>query len=230
MAPKAAQQAAAKKAAKQKKILIVLAVPALAAAYYAYSTFSSLGSQPAAAPVQATPAAQTTPTSAIPSAGSSTSTTPITPGLTPPPVGPLRSFVVLGRKDPFNDAGPKASTGSGNPNPGGGKGPKNPKPPLPPLTGAVISFNGHKLALALGNEFGHAPGLSGVNLFRLEKVTRKTALISVVGTTQQFMLHVREPLVLEQAGGWRYTLILEPAGSGAPMTAQTSTTPTVTGG
>jgi hypothetical protein len=219
MAPKAAQQAAQKKAAKQKKLLIVLAVPAIAAGVYAYSTFSSLGSQPAAAP--STPAAQTTPASAIPSATSGTSTTPVTPGISPQPVGSLHSFVVLGRKDPFNDAGPKASAGAGNPNPGKGGG-SSPKPPAAPLTGAVISFNGHKLALALGNVFGHAPGLSGVALFRLVKVTPKSALIAVVGTQQQFTLHVREPLMLEQAGGWRYTLILEPLGSAAPLTTVTT--------
>jgi hypothetical protein len=88
----------------------------------------------------------------------------------------------------------------------------------------VISLNGDKLPLAIGATFGKAPGLSGVPLFRLVKVTPKTALIGVVGTKQQFTLHVKKPLTLQQYGGWSYTLILEPLGSAAPMTVQTTTT------
>jgi hypothetical protein len=89
-----------------------------------------------------------------------------------------------------------------------------------PLTGAVISLNGDKLALAIGTKFGQAPGLSGVPLFKLLKVTPKTALVAVVGTKQQFTLHVKQPLTLQQYGGWTYTLILEPLGSPAPMTVK----------
>jgi hypothetical protein len=90
----------------------------------------------------------------------------------------------------------------------------------------VISVNGDKFALALGTEFGHAPGLSGVSLFKLLKVTPKTAVIGVVGTKQQFTLHVGKPLTLEQDGGWTYKLVLQPLGSPAPMTVQTTTTTT----
>ena len=93
-----------------------------------------------------------------------------------------------------------------------------------PLTGAVISLNGRKLALAIGATFGHAPGLSGVPLFRLHSVTPKSAVVDVVGTQQHFTLHVGKPLTLEQDGGWKYTLILEPLGSAAPMTVQTQPT------
>ncbi len=93
----------------------------------------------------------------------------------------------------------------------------------------MISLNGDKLALAIGATFGHAPGLSGVPLFKLVKVAPKTALINVVGTKQQFTLHVKQPLTLEQYGGWTYTLVLQPVGSPAPMTVQTTTTTTTTG-
>lgn len=239
MAAKAAQKAAEKKAAKQKKILMVLAIPAAFALYYAYSTFSSMGSQPAAAPVTVTPVGQTTPTSGIPTA---TPQATVTPGIAAPKPEFISSFVALGRKDPFNDHGPKtnpsAGKGSGSSSSGGssksggkskntdGGGGSKTKQPPPVLTGAVISLNGTKLSLAIGNEFGHAPGLSGVSLFRLISVTPRSAVVGVVGTKQQFTLHVLSPLVLEQNGGWRYTLILEPLGSAAPMTTvpQTATT------
>jgi hypothetical protein len=225
MAPKAAQLAAKKRASKQKKRLIVLVFPMLGALVYAYMTLSSLGAKPH---VAATPAAATTPGGSIPTPGSPDAT--VTPGIAAVPVSALLSFTALGRKDPFHDHGPKPgagseSSGSGSSGSGSGKGSgsgggSSSKQPSAPLTGAVISINGNKLALALGTQFGHAPGLSGVWLFRLVKVTRKTALIAVVGTRQHFMLHVRRPLTLEQNGGWKYTLILEPLGSAAPMTVQ----------
>ena len=56
MAPKAAHEAAQKQAKKQKRILMVLAIPMLAAVVYAYMTLTSLGSKPQ---VSATPASPT---------------------------------------------------------------------------------------------------------------------------------------------------------------------------
>jgi len=218
MAPKAAHEAAKKKAAKQKKILMVLAVPMLGAAVYAYTTLSHMNSQPDA--VSATPAAQTTPAGAIPTPSSSTGTT-FSPGVAVPVDDSLSSFGGFGRKDPFFDDGPSAAAAASSAN-GNGKtsgGGSTSKQPTGPLTGAVISINGKKIALALGTAFGRAPGLSGVALFRLVKVTAKSAVVGVVGTHQQFTLHVRKPLTLQQTGGWKYTLILEPAASAAPMTA-----------
>jgi hypothetical protein len=229
MAPKAAQDRAKKKAAKQKKILMVLALPMLGALVYAYMTLSSLGSKPQ---VPATPAAATTPAGSIPKAGAQAPT--ITPGIAALPVDALLSFTALGQKDPFHDNGPKPGTGKASSSTATAKGKgkstgssSTTKQPSAPLTGAVISINGTKLAVALGSEFGHAPGLSGVSLFRLVKVTKTTALIGVVGTQQQFTLHVKHPLTLEQNGGWKYTLILEPLGSAAPMTVQTTTNSTI---
>jgi hypothetical protein len=227
MAPKAAHEKAKKKAAKQKKILIVLALPMLGALVYAYMTMSGLGGKaqvaaPPTAPPKSSPAS--TATSGTPDA-------PVTPGIAAVEITALHSFNALGRKDPFNDHGPKASSGStssgssSSSSKGKGKGSSSgsgstSKTPTAPLTGAVISINGDKLALALGAEFGHAPGLSGVSLFRLDSVTTKSALIGVVGTHQQFTLHTGKPLKLQQTGGWSYTLILEPPGSPAPMTVQ----------
>lgn len=241
MAPKAAQAAAQKKAAKQRKMLALLAIPAAGAIFFAVHTFMGIGSHPS--PVAVTPAADTTPAGAIPSGTSSNTAAPVTPGVVAPPVGSLRSFVALGRKDPFHDAGPKASSasssssskiadaGSGSKSgsksgSGSGSGSNSKQPPVP-LTGAVISINGNKLNLALKAKFGHAPGLTGVSLFRLVSVTRTTAVIGVVGTTQRFTLHVRQPLTLQQSGGWRYTLLLEPVGS---MTVVQSNTTTTSGG
>ena len=239
MAKKAArQEAAQKKAAKQKKILILLGLLLVGAVVFAVITLSkgSGGSTPAAA----TSAGDTTPTGSI-SAG--TPAAEITAGVTMPTDGSLRSLLGLGRNDPFHDGEPGQSSSSGSTSSCGCSGSQsdthcryaaasnasgndavavveckkgNGKWALGgtrPLAGGVISLNGTKLAVALGTEFGHAPGLSGVALFRLVKVTAKTAVIGVVGTQQRFTLHVRQPLTLEQDGGWTYTLILEPVGS-----------------
>jgi hypothetical protein len=214
----AAHDAAKKKAAKQKKRLIFLALPLCGALVYAYMTLTSLNSKPQ---VSDTPAAQTTPAGSIPADGSAAT---ITPGVTAPPVGAVGSFVALGRKDPFHDNGPHATTGGSSapkktaPSKGGSS--SKTKQPAAPLTGAVISLNGQKLSLAIGTAFGHAPGLSGVSLFRLITVSARSAVVGVVGTRQHFTLHVRRPLTLAQNGGWTYTLVLEPLGSAAPMTVQ----------
>ena len=230
---KAAHEAAKKKAAKQKKVLMILALPMAGALFFAVTTFMNMGKH--SSDVAATPAAATTPTGSIPTAGTQTDSAAfITPGVAAVPVSAFRSFAVLGRKNPFHDHGPnlnaasdstgKATNAKDTKNGNGGGGSGSTKGPSVPLTGAVISLNGDKLALAIGEKFGQAPGLSGVPLFKLIKVTPKTALIDVVGTKQQFTLHVKQPLTLEQYGGWTYTLILEPLGSAAPMTVQQTTT------
>jgi hypothetical protein len=227
MAPKAAHEAAKKKTAKQKKILMVLALPMLGALVYAYMTLTSLGGHPQP---PATPPAAATPASGSASTAGGVPIAAVSPGIVAPQVGYLHSFTALGMKDPFYDHGPKpgeapASSSSKstpkkeNKSTGNGNGSQS-KQPSVPLTGAVISINGKKLALAIGSEFGQAPGLSGVSLFRLAKVTKTTALIDVVGTKQTFTLHVKKPLTLQQSGGWTYTLILEPLGTAAPMTVQ----------
>lgn len=232
---KAAQEAAMKKAAKQKKILMVLALPMAGALVFAVMTFMNLGKHPSDVP--ATPAASTTPAGSIPTAGTATAgatASPLTPGVAAVPVMAFHSFSALPQKNPFHDGGPSVGAPSSKskakkskaPKAKKSKGSSGPKQPSVPLTGAVISLNGDKLALSLGATFGKAPGLSGVPLFKLVSVTPKTALVSVVGTKQQFTLHVKQPLTLQQYGGWSYTLVLEPLGSAAPMTVQTTTTTT----
>jgi hypothetical protein len=231
MAPKAAQEKAKKKAKKQRKVLMILAVPMLGALVYAYVTLSSLGggSKPEVvgkAQVSATPTAATVPAASIPTADTTDATA--TAGIDVPSVVSLHSFITLGRKDPFHDHGPNPnaakSSGTTKTSKSTSKGSDTTgtqtKTPPAPLTGAVISMNGKKLALPLGAKFGQAPGLSGIWLFRLVKVTKTTALIDVVGTQQQFTLHVRQPLTLQQSGGWTYTLTLEPPGTATPMTVQ----------
>jgi len=222
MAKKAAKDAAKKKAAKQKKILMVLAVPMLAALVYAYMTLTSLNKPQ----VSGTPAAQTTAAGSVPKDGSVAT---VTPGIVAPPMGLVSSFAVLGRKDPFHDNGPHATSGGSKaPTKKGGGSATTPKLPAAPLTGAVISLNGNKLSLSIGATFGHAPGLSGVSLFRLISVSQRSAVIGVVGTEQRFTLHAKRPLTLAQDGGWTYKLILEPLGSPGPMSVQPATTqPTI---
>jgi hypothetical protein len=222
MAPKAAQDRAKKKAAKQKKLLMLLVIPMLGALVYAYTTMSGLGGK---TQVAAPPTAAPAPAGSTPTAAAATPGATVTPGIAAVQVTPLNSFTTLGVKDPFHDHGPnpgatpKPHSSTSGKSKGKSGSASTTKPPSAPLTGAVISINGKKLALAVGAEFGQAPGLSGVSLFRLIKVSPTTALIGVVGTQQQFMLHVKKPLKLEQEGGWSYTLILEPLGSAAPMTA-----------
>lgn len=210
-----AQQAAQKKAKKQKKLLVVLGLGLVVALGFAVSTLMKL----TAKPVSATPPAATAPDGSTPPAND---VSVVIPGIAAAPAGSLHAFTAFGRKDPFNDGGPSATPTDSSKSPSGkGDGSGSPtKQPSAPLTGAVISINGNKLALPLGAKFGRAPALSGVWLFRLVKVTPKTALIAVVGTHQQFTLHRRTPLTLQQNGGWRYTLILEPLGAGVPMTVQ----------
>ena len=217
MAKNAAKKAAQQKAKKQKKVLIGLGLVLAATLVYAVMTLSHLGGSPQSA---GTPAATaTTPDGTAPT-GSPVSA--VIPGVAAASADSLHSFTAFTRKDPFNDGGTSAAKAPPDSSNGGkpcGCGSGSKQPPVP-LTGAVISLNGHKLALSLGAKFGHAPGLSGVWLFRLVKVTQHTALIAVVGTHQQFTLHVRSPLTLQQDGGWTYRLILEPPGSAAPMTVQ----------
>jgi hypothetical protein len=216
MAPKAAQEAAKKKAAKQKKILIGLGLVLVLALGYAVMTLTHLNSKP---PVQATPAAATTPAGAIPTVAPAAA---VTPGIAPPPVDSLRTFIALGRKDPFHDDGPNVgspskSTKSATSNGSSSKSKKTSGPPR----AAVISLDGKRLVAAVHAGFGHAPGSFGP-LFRLVKVTAKTAVIAVVGTPQRFTLHMRQPLTLAQAGGQKYTLILERIRSAAMAVQQTA--------
>ena len=229
MAPKAAKDAAKKKAAKQRKILAVLALPLLGALFFAYTTMSHLNSSSAphasGTAVSATPSAATTPaaSTAVGPTGIDASAV-VTPGIVAAPVGSLRAFTGLGRKDPFNDDGPSLTkqsstptSGSGSPAPTTSAPTKNPtiadnkptsKTTSHPLPRAVISVNGKSTNVARGAKFGHAPGSSDP-LFRLVRVSTTRAVIAVVGTRLQYTLNLQLPLTLTRKGdGAKYILML----------------------
>jgi hypothetical protein len=224
MAPKAAKEAAKKKAAKQKKILIGLGLVLVVALVYAVMTLSSLNkspSAPAAQPAATTPAASDTADISAPA---------VTPGIVAAPAGTLRAFTALGRKDPFHDDGPDLTsttstttptTTTPNPtkNPTKGNASSKPKKTSHPARRAVISVNGKKLTLAVGAKFGRLSG-AGSPLFRLVGVSATRAVIAVIGTQLQYTLNLRLRLTLRSPGGPRFTFILERVRTAAPRTAR----------
>lgn len=122
-----ANDAAKKKAAKEKKMLIVLALVLVVALGYAYRTLTKLHSSPTSQPVTATTPASTTASSTPAAASSPSSTSPSTSSSSSAAVGPghlisavappldqgqLRTFTLFDSKDPFFAQGPGAS-GSG---------------------------------------------------------------------------------------------------------------------
>jgi hypothetical protein len=246
MAPKAAQQAAKKKAAKQKKVLIACGVLLVIALIYAVVTLSSLGSHPAAAP------ADTTTTTTTPDGSTTPDATPapaaVTPGITPPDPGYLHSFILLPRKDPFNDDGPKAASGTSGGSSGGSSSSssssssrsssgnstsntgnalkpkvlnqtKSSKKTTGPSKRAVISINGKKSTVTRGATFGDVSGQGNAKAFRLVSVATYTAVIALIGTKEQFTLNAGLPLTLKTKA-WKFVLILEPNGSGAKKTVK----------
>lgn len=133
MPKNAANDAAKKKAAKEKKMLVVLALVLVVALGYAYRTMTKLHSSSEPSPVPP-PAASTTssgtstptsPSSATPSTptgGSSTSggSGHLVSAVTPPlGQGQLRTFTLFDSKDPFFAQGPSSSSGSGSSGSGG---------------------------------------------------------------------------------------------------------------
>ena len=130
MARKSVADQAKAKAAKQKKMVIVLGVVLAGALAYAVHTMLSLNSSGGSKP-EAAPAVTTTPTSTP--APTSTPVAPVstpsvvTPGVTPTAsgsisqqlvsavqapanVGQLQSFSLFESKDPFNAGGPTSGT------------------------------------------------------------------------------------------------------------------------
>jgi hypothetical protein len=247
MAPKAAQQAAQKKAAKQKKVLIGCGVLLVIALIYAVITLSSLGSHPAPAASATTPATTTPDGSTTPDGTPAPAVTPVTAGITVPPPGYIHSFVLLGRKDPFNDQGPSAaaatsssgSSGSSSSSSSGSssgsssssssntqnalkpKVLKQTKPSKQPTASksAVISINGKKSTVTQGATFGHISGQGKTRAFRLLSVSTYTAVIALNGTKLQYTLNAGVPLTL-RTKTWKVTLILEPNGSGTKKTVK----------
>lgn len=246
MAAKSAHDAARAKAAKQKKILVLLALPLLVAIFYAYHTITGLHHS-SSEPV--TPAAATTPGSSVPAGTtqSATAAAAAAPLVAPTPTG-IDSLTLLAAKDPFHDAGPHVSASS-SPNTGklagagGGGGGKQKKtkpqvtaaPPAAPPTSAVIAVNGRVADVALGTIFPLTNNPATYGIFRLVGLTQKSAKVAVVGGsyasgahTLTLRVNVAVTLV-NTADGKRYTLVLYPQGSIAPG-ATTTTTTTTPGG
>ena len=140
MAPKAAQERAKKKAAKQKKLLMLLALPMLGALVYAYTTMSSLGgkTQVAAPPTAATAPAGSTRDGRH--AGRDRYARHRRACRSRPCARSPRSA----RKDPFHDHGPNpgaeakpsSSTSSKTPSKSKGKGSGSGSTPKPPSVAA----------------------------------------------------------------------------------------------
>jgi len=265
MARKTTADAAKDKAAKQKKLIIILALVMVLAVGYAYKTMSGLNGAPAASKPQAVAAgavnppasapAPTTPAPAAPTlAGNpvaSTGTPAATPAATPSGTdssslvsvviptadqGQLQSFSRFESKDPFASSAsssPTAGTsGSGKGSSGSGSPPATPPtppaPPAPPPTTAVISVNGTSESVLMGHVFPAANPVPSTNgLFDLVSLTAHTAVVSIVGGSyaggsQTLTLKENKPVTLvNTADGTRYTLVLYPQGTVAPVSAPT---------
>jgi hypothetical protein len=241
VARKNATDTAKEKAAKQKKIVIVLGVVlALAMAYAVHTMMGMGGSNAAAQPQAATTTASSTPAPgattpsvlpAAPSLGSAAPATTTTPSTVRSPLisavrppagtGQLQSFSLFESKDPFHTSGPSSgsaaspSSPSGGTSSGSGSAPKiPPAPPIPPPTSAVISVNGSSESVTSGSNFPAA-----TPVFQLLSLTASTAKISIVGGSYAsgagtLTLKVNKSVTLvNTADGTRYTLLLMPQGT-----------------
>jgi hypothetical protein len=245
MAPKSAHEAAKAKAAKEKKILIVLAVPLAIALFFAYHTVTKLNHSsapeavaPAATPTSAASASSTTPTATVSNGTPVSATLPTAPA-PPPDAGKLSRMTLLSTKDPFFDAGPKVTASGGS---GGQTQTQNqstqPKQKAVPPADAVISVNGRIALVSVGQAFPVTKNPATNGVFRLVGLTAKTAKVAVVGGSYTTGAHVLTLTVnsvvtlLNTADGKRYTLVLYPVGTPAPGATQataTTTTTTTTG-
>jgi hypothetical protein len=218
MAPKTAHEAAKKKAAKQKKILIVLCVPMLGALFFAYQTLNKLhsASAPQVVAPAATPAGTSAPgTGTTPAAPTGTPISATTPIPATSDVGKLGNMSMLASKDPFFDAGPHDVKATA---PTQDKTKKPVKIEIKPSS-AVISVNGKVYGVAVRAVFPTSkdPALNGV--FRLVGLTATRATISVVGGSysdgsQKLTLTLNRAVTLvNTANGRTYTLVLYPPGT-----------------
>lgn len=246
MAAKSAHDAAKAKAAKEKKILIALAVPLVGALFFAYHTVTKLhnSAAPQAVAPAATPATATTTTaSSGTSAPTVTTGTPVSETLPtapapPPDAGKLSRMTLLASKDPFFAAGPHVATGAGILVSASGKQQKQskqpPQKPVPPAF-AVIGVNGRLSAVAVGQAFPVTKDSATNGIFRLISLTAKSAKVAVVGGSYTTGAHALTLTVnsvvslVNTADGKRYTLVLYPPGTPTPtVTPATTTTPTTT--
>lgn len=209
MARKRTADAAKDKAAKQKKMVIILAVVLALAMAYALHTMSSLGggatasskpqavaagavAPPTAAPVAATatPVAPTlagAPIASTPATASSGSSQLVAVVVPTADAGQLDSFSRFESKDPFAVGGSSVSSGGSSSGSKGSSGSGStpavpPTPPAPPPTSAVISVNGTSESVTGGASFPAGNPVASTNgLFQLVSLTAKTATVAIVG-------------------------------------------------
>jgi hypothetical protein len=195
------------------------------------TTAAAATAAPTLAGAPADPAA-----TATPPAGSSELVSAVSPPADP---GQLESFSRFETKDPFAGGGPKApiatgtsgTSGSGSGSSGSGSSSPPavpPAPPNPPPTSALISVNGSSEQVSTNGIFPVSSPSSAANgLFELVSLTAKTAKVAVVGGSyasgsQTLTLTVNEPVTLvNTADGTRYTLVLYPQGTPAPVAGAT---------
>ena len=156
----------------------------------------------------------------------------------PADAGQLQSFSQFTSRDPFA-AGSASAPVSGGSGSGSGSGTKSggssgsgsgsppvvpPAPPNPPPSSAVISVNGVSESVSTNGIFPTTSTIATTNgLFELVSLTAKTATVSVVGGSyasgsQTLKLTVGKAVTLvNTADGTRYTLLLYPQGTPAPV-------------
>jgi hypothetical protein len=208
VARKSPNDTAKEKAAKQKKMVIILGVVlAGAVAFAAHTMMGMSGGSPASAPQAADPNATTTPAStpapaaptgsalpAAPSLGSlapatatpsaSTSSPLVSAVQAPVGTGQLQSFSLFESKDPFHTGGPGTGAAASSPSsPSGGTSSgsgKAPKtPPAPPAPPPTSAVISVNGSSESVASGSNFPAASPV--FQLLSLTATTAKISVVG-------------------------------------------------
>jgi hypothetical protein len=238
------------KAAKQKKLAIVLSgVLVLVLVFEVPKTLKAMhpkaaapvvtadaSAAPAAAPTTAAAASPSPAGASTPPAGTSASSASLVSSVpVSPDLGQLTQFTEFASKDPFDQTVQKTpAAGATTPatTPAKAKPASTPKaPPAPPPSSAVISLNGELMSVAVGSQFptsGTVFSQIGSSLFELDSLTSKSAKVSIVGGSYasgapSLTLTVGTPVTLQNtADGTRYTLLLEPPGTQVPAT----TTPT----
>jgi hypothetical protein len=195
---------------------------------------------PTPAPTAAAPTLGGTPVATDPAAASTGSSQLLAAVSPPADPGQLESFSHFESKDPFAGGGPSSSSssssggssGSGTGSSGSGSSGSGtssppatpPAPPTPPPTTAVIAVNGVSESVATGAIFPtSSPNATSNGVFDLVSLTSNTATVSVVGGSyasgsQTLKLTANKPVTLvNTADGTRYTLLLYPQGTAAPV-------------
>lgn len=197
-----------------------------------------------ASPVPVAPSLAGSPVVAAPAAAAAGSTsagsTQLLAAVSPPAdAGQLQSFSQFTSRDPFAggsaaapaSGGSGSGSGSGGTKSGGSSGSGSglppvvpPAPPNPPPSSAVISVNGLSESVSANGIFPTTSTIASTNgLFKLVSLTAKTATVSVVGGSyasgsQTLKLTVGNAVTLvNTADGTRYTLLLYPQGTPAPV-------------